>query len=107
MGSMVKGSVKEVDARGAVVELADGVDGYLRASDISKDRVDDASKVLSVGDEVEAKFVSIDRKARMLTLSIRAKEDDELQEALEEYQSAATGTTSLGDLLKEQMSKND
>jgi len=106
-GSMVKGSVKEVDARGAVIELADGVDGYLRASDLSKDRIDDATKVLSAGDEVEAKFVSIDRKARMLSLSIRAKEDDELQEALEEYQSSATGTTSLGDLLKEQMSKGD
>ncbi len=104
-GSMVKGVIKEVDARGAIIELGDGVDGYLRASDISKDRVEDASKILNAGDEIEAKFVSIDRKGRMLTLSIRAKEDDELQEALEEYQSAATGTTSLGDLLKEQMSK--
>jgi small subunit ribosomal protein S1 len=60
-GSVVKGKVKEVDARGAVIELVDGVDGYLRASDIKKERVEDATKELSVGDEIEAKFVSIDR----------------------------------------------
>ncbi len=104
-GSLVKGKVKEVDARGAVVELADGVEGYLRASEIRKERVDDASKVLSVGDEIEAKFISLDRKSRSLSLSIRAVEDDELAEALEEYHqtSGASGTTSLGELLKEQL----
>jgi small subunit ribosomal protein S1 len=104
-GTMVKGKVKEVDARGAVIELGEGVEGYLRASDISEERVEDASRVLSVGDEVEAKFISLDRKNRTLSLSIRAKEDAELAEALKEYkQSSATGgTTSLGDLLKEQL----
>jgi small subunit ribosomal protein S1 len=104
-GSMVNGVVKEVDARGAVIELVEGVEGYLRASDIKEERVDDATRELSVGDKVEAKFVSLDRKNRTLSLSIRAKEDAELAEALKEYkQSSATGgTTSLGDLLKEQL----
>jgi small subunit ribosomal protein S1 len=104
-GSLVSGKVKEVDAKGAVIDLGDGVDGYLRASEIRKERVEDASKEFSVGDVVEAKFISIDRKSRTLSLSIRAKDDAELAEALEEYQSsnAASGTTSLGDLLKEQL----
>jgi small subunit ribosomal protein S1 len=107
-GSTVKGIVKEVDARGAVIELDDGVEGYLRASELKKERVEDASKELSVGDEIEAKFTSLDRKSRSLSLSIKALEDDELQEALEEYQqsSKATGTTSLGELLKEQLDQN-
>ena len=107
-GSQVKGTVKEVDARGAVIELADGVEGYLRASDIKKERVEDASKVLSVGDEIEAKFISLDRKNRSLALSIRALEDDELADALEEYhsQNASSGTTSLGELLKEQLDQD-
>ena len=107
-GSLVTGKVKEVDAKGAVIDLGDGVDGYLRASEIRKERVEDASKEFSVGDEVEAKFISIDRKSRVLSLSIRAKDDAELAEALEEYQSsnAASGTTSLGDLLKEQLDQD-
>ncbi len=107
-GSLVTGKVKEVDAKGAVIDLGDGVDGYLRVSEIRKERVEDASKEFSVGDEVEAKFISIDRKSRTLSLSIRAKDDAELAEALEEYQSsnAASGTTSLGDLLKEQLDQD-
>ena len=107
-GSQVKGIVKEVDARGAVIELADGVEGYLRASDIKKERVEDASKEFSVGDEVEAKFISLDRKSRSLSLSIRALEDEELAEALEDYrsQNAASGTTSLGELLKAQLDQD-
>ena len=108
-GSLVSGKVKEVDARGVLVELADGVDGYLRVSDISKDRVEDASKLFSVGDDLEAKFFNIDRKNRVLSLSIKAKEDDELAEALEEYESSAesaTGST-LGDLLREQLDQKD
>jgi len=107
-GSQVKGVVKEVDARGAVIELADGVEGYLRVSDIKKERVEDASKELTVGDEIEAKFISLDRKNRTLSLSIRALEDDELAEALEDYksQNAASGTTSLGELLKAQLDQD-
>lgn len=107
-GSQVKGKVKEVDARGAVIELADGVEGYLRASDIRKERVEDATRELTVGDEIEAKFISLDRRNRSLTLSIRALEDEELAEALEEYhqQNASSGTTSLGELLKEQLDQD-
>ncbi len=104
-GSMVNGTVLSVDSNGATIEISDGVEGYLRASEISKDRVDDASKVLEVGQSVEAKFIGLDRKNRILNLSVRAKEDDDLAEALEEYQRASVGTTSLGDLIKEQMDK--
>lgn len=104
-GSVIKGKVKEVDARGAVIEMGDGVDGYLRASELKKERVEDATTVLSVGDEIEAKFIGLDRRSRVLTLSIRAMEEDQLQEVLEEYQNASAGTTSLGDLLKEQMDR--
>jgi len=107
-GSIVNGKVKEVDARGAVVELADGVDGYIKASDLAKERVEDATKLLSVGDDIEAKFVALDRKTRNLTLSIRAKDDDELTDALDQYQSRSGSTgTSLGDLLKEQLGNKD
>jgi small subunit ribosomal protein S1 len=104
-GSLVKGVVKEVDARGAVIELVEGVEGYLRASDIKEERVEDATRELSVGDEIEAKFISLDRKNRTLSLSVRAKEDAELAEALhdDKQSSASGGTTSLGDLLKEQL----
>ncbi len=106
-GSIINGTVKEVDAKGATVELADGVEGYVRVSDISKERIDDASQHLKVGDKVEAKFIGMDRKGRVLQLSIRAKDDDEMQQALEEYQSASGGTTKLGALLKEQMNKSE
>ena len=104
-GSLVKGTVKEVDVRGAVIELTEGVEGYLRAADIKDERVEDATRELSVGDEIEAKFVSLDRKNRTLSLSVRAKDDAELADALKEYKqtSASSGTTSLGDLLKEQL----
>ena len=107
-GSIVTGTVRSVDPRGAVVELADGVDGYIKASDLAKERVEDATKVVSEGDEIEAKFVALDRKTRNLTLSVRAKDDDELAEVIDQYQgrSGSTGT-SLGDLLKEQLAGKD
>jgi len=104
-GSIVNGTVREVDAKGATIDLAEGVEGYLRVSDISKDRIDDASTALKVGEKVEAKFIGMDRKSRLLQLSIRAKDEDELQSVLDEYQSASGGTTKLGALLKEQMNK--
>ncbi len=104
-GSIVNGTVKEVDARGATIDLGDGVEGYLRANDIAKERIEDATQHLKAGDKVEAKFIGMDRKGRTLQLSIRAKDDDELQSALEEYQSASGGTTKLGALLKEQLKK--
>ncbi len=82
-GSLVNGTVEEVDARGATIKLAEGVTGYIRVADISRDRVEDATTVLKVGDEVEAKFVNLDRKTRQLTLSIRAKDEAEEKEALD------------------------
>jgi len=107
-GSVVKGTVREVDAKGATVDLG-GVDGYLRASELSRDRVEDARTVLKPGEEVEAKFIGVDRKNRTILLSVKAKESDEEAEAVEDYQqrvsSAAAGSTSLGDLLKEQLEK--
>jgi len=106
-GSIINGTVKEVDAKGATIELGEGVEGYLRANDIAKERVDDATHHLKVGDQVEAKYTGMDRKGRVLQLSIRAKDEDELAQALEDYQSASPGTTKLGALLKEQMNKSE
>ncbi|MBD3635001.1 MAG: 30S ribosomal protein S1 [Methylophaga sp.] len=106
-GSIVKGTISAVDARGATVELAEGVEGYIRAADIARERIDDASKVLTVGEEVEAKFTGMSRKDRTLTLSIRAKDEKEEAEAVKEYSNVSSGNTTLGDLLKEQMDQKD
>jgi small subunit ribosomal protein S1 len=107
-GTNVTGKVTEVDARGATIELADGVEGYVRVADISRERTEDASKVLSVGDEIEAKFTGSSRKDRTLTLSIKAKDSQEETEALKEYSNVASdGATTLGDLLKAQMDQSD
>ncbi|HBZ8499147.1 30S ribosomal protein S1 [Klebsiella pneumoniae] len=81
-GAIVTGKVTAVDAKGATVELADGVEGYLRASEASRDRVEDATLVLSVGDEVEAKFTGVDRKNRVVSLSVRAKDEAEEKDAI-------------------------
>jgi len=102
-GSVVTGTVKEVDPRGATIELADGIEGYVRANDIAKERVEDATQHLKAGDSVEAKYIGLDRKGRTLQLSIRARDDAELAETLAEYQSASGGTTKLGALLREQL----
>jgi len=104
-GSIVNGTIKEVDAHGAVVELIEGVEAYLRVSELSRERVDDASTVLKVGDAVEAKFIGVDRKSRTINLSIKAKDVAEEAEVMQEYTGASTATTSLGDLLKDQLSK--
>ena len=108
-GAILTGTVREVDAKGAVIDLADGIEGYLSARDISKERVDDATQHLKVGEQVEAKFIGMDRKGRMLQLSIRAKDEDEMAETLSEYQNqhAERGTTKLGALLKEQLNKSE
>ncbi len=101
-GSIIKGTVKEVDAKGAVIDLGEGIEGHLRASELSRDRVEDARAVLKVGDEVEAKFIGMDRKGRTIALSIKAKEAHEEAEAVQNYTSNdAPSGTSLGDLLKE------
>ncbi len=103
-GSIVRGLVREVDAKGAIVDLGGGIDGYLRASELARDRVEDARAVLKVGDEVEAKFTAVDRKVRTIALSIKAKDMAEEQEAMQSYRSDSSTGTSLGDLLKEQIS---
>lgn len=82
-GTIVTGKVTAVDAKGATVELLEGVEGYLRASEASRDRVEDATLVLAVGDEVEAKFTGVDRKNRVINLSVRAKDEADEQEAIE------------------------
>ncbi len=104
-GTIVRGKVKEVDAKGALIALTEGVEGYLRASEITQERLDDARTVLNVGDEVDAKFVGVDRKNRSIMLSIKAKDSQEEAEAIEEYSRSSTGkgSTTLGDILKEQM----
>ncbi|MGK8250400.1 30S ribosomal protein S1 [Moraxella lacunata] len=104
-GAIVKGTVKEVDAKGAVIALADDVEGYLAAADIARERTEDASKVLNVGDEVEAKIVRADRKARNITLSIKAKDEADERQALKELSNAATENQpkTLGDIFADQL----
>jgi small subunit ribosomal protein S1 len=106
-GSIVHGTVREVDAKGAIIDLGNGVDGQLRASELSRDRVEDARLLLKVGDAVEAKFTNVDRKGRSISLSIKAKDIHEEQEAMQNYRTDSPTGTSLGDLLKEQISGQD
>ena len=106
--SIIKGQVREVDAKGAIIDLGGGVEGHLRASELSRDRVEDARTVLKVGDEVEAKFTNVDRKTRTIALSIKAKEIHEEAEAVQNYRTGETSSgTSLGDLLKEHIGGGD
>lgn len=107
-GSIVTGTVTSVDAKGANILLSDGVEGYLRATELSRDRVEDARTILKEGDTVEAKIINIDRKSRAISLSIKAKESEEEQDAMREL-NRAEGSTSptLGDLLKEQMDNKE
>ncbi len=104
-GTIVTGTVKEVDARAAIIDLGNGIEGQLRASDLSRDRVEDARTVLKVGQEIEARFTGVDRKTRTIALSIKAKEMHEEAEAVSSYRSeqGSSSGTSLGDLLKEQI----
>jgi len=107
-GSIVKGVVKDVDAKGAIIDLGNGVEGNLRASELSRDRVEDARAVLKIGDEVEAKFTGVDRKGRTIALSIKAKEAHDEAEAVQNYKTTeASSGTSLGDLLKEHIGGQD
>jgi small subunit ribosomal protein S1 len=105
-GSTVSGVVTEVTAKGAVIELADNVEGYLRASEISRDRIEDARTVLKEGEQVEAKITSIERKDRKLSLSIKVREMELEDEVTQEYtRDANVGGATLGDKLKEQLAK--
>jgi small subunit ribosomal protein S1 len=104
--TVVKGTVIEVDVRGATVDLGDGVTGSLRASELGRGRVEDARTMIKIGDEVEAKFTNVDRKNRSVALSIKAKEVHEEAEALSSYKSetaASSSGTTLGELLKEKL----
>jgi small subunit ribosomal protein S1 len=106
-GSIVRGTVTEVDAKGATVDV-DGLEAYLRASELSRERVEDARAVLKQGEEIEARFIGLDRKSRQISLSIKAKEAWEEAEAVQSYKKSDTSTgTSLGDLLKEQISSQE
>ncbi|MEZ5505203.1 MAG: 30S ribosomal protein S1 [Gammaproteobacteria bacterium] len=104
-GTVVKGTVKSVDAKGAVVDLGDGVEASLKASEISRDRVEDARNHLKEGDEVEARIISVDRKNRAIALSIKAKDAADEKEAiksLNQVQESAAPKT-IGDLIKQQL----
>ncbi|MEM7277848.1 MAG: 30S ribosomal protein S1 [Pseudomonadota bacterium] len=106
-GSIVKGEVTEVDARGAVIDLGDGIVGSLRASELQRTRVEDARTVLKVGEEIEARFMAVDRKSRAIALSVKAKEAHEEAEVVQNYKSEGAGSssgTTLGELLKEKIS---
>jgi small subunit ribosomal protein S1 len=106
-GSIVKGTITEVDAKGATVDVG-GLEGYLRASELSRERVEDARTLLKAGEEIEARFIGLDRKSRQISLSIKAKEVWEEAEAMQSYKKSDTTTgTSLGDLLKEQISSQE
>jgi len=108
-GALVKGTVKSVEAKGAVVALADEVEAYLPASEFAADRVEDLTTKLNEGDEVEAIILSVDRKNRSIKLSVKAKDRKEDQDALKSINAASAanaGTTSLGDLLKASLNKS-
>ncbi|BDX19503.1 MULTISPECIES: 30S ribosomal protein S1 [Halopseudomonas] len=105
-GSIITGTVKEVDAKGAVITLGDDIEGTLKASEISRDRIEDARNVLNVGDEVEAKIIGVDRKSRVISLSIKAKDVEDEKEAMQDLRKQemlAAGPTTIGDLIKQQM----
>ncbi|MCS5590963.1 MAG: 30S ribosomal protein S1 [Gammaproteobacteria bacterium] len=106
-GSIVKGIAVEVDARGAVIELAEGITGYLRVSEISQDRIEDASTVIKQGAELEVVITQIDRRTRKIALSIKAKDSVEEKAAMDDYnaQSSTSGSSTLGDLLKQAKDK--
>ncbi|MGO4305266.1 30S ribosomal protein S1 [Cupriavidus sp. RAF12] len=108
-GSLVTGVIKAVDPKGAVVQLADDVEGYLRASEISADRVEDARNVLKEGEQITALVVNVDRKSRNINLSIKAKDSAEQQEAMQKFQAdtGTAGTTNLGALLKAKLGQDN
>ena len=108
-GALVKGTVKTIDAKGAVIALDSEVEGYLRASEVSRDRVEDMRTVMKEGDEVEALIIGVDRKSRSISLSIKAKDAADETAAMRNLSTASdanvsAGTTSLGALLKAKLS---
>jgi len=110
-GAIVRGIVKEVDAKGAIITLADDIEATLKASEISRDRIEDARNVLKEGEEIEAKIISVDRKSRVINLSVKSKDVDDEKEAIKDLRkqepSESTGPTTIGDLLRAQMEKQN
>ena len=109
-GALVTGTVRSVDAKGATVDLGDGIEAYLRASEVARDRVEDARTHLKEGDTLKAMIINIDRKNRGINLSIKAKdvaEESEAMQKLASESSAATGSTNLGALLKAKLGAKD
>ncbi|MCC8998859.1 MAG: 30S ribosomal protein S1 [Candidatus Contendobacter sp.] len=106
-GCIIPGRIVSVDAKGAMVDLGNGVEGTLRASELSRERVDDARALLKEGDEVEAKFIGVDRKNRTITLSIKAKDMADEADVLQDYSRRSSTGATLGDIFKEQMSAPD
>ena len=112
-GSVVKGKVIEVSAKSITLELAEGVEGTIKATELARERVEDARNHVHEGDEIEAKIMTADRKTRAITLSVKAKETQEEAQAVKDFNknqsSAVSVNSSLGDLLKEKMkaSKSD
>ena len=105
--AIVKGKVIAVDQKVATIALADGIEGTLKASEMSRDRVEDLSAVLKVGDEVEAKITAVDRKNRAITLSVKAKDMKDEAEAVENLRQDAQAPKTIGDLIKAQMGGNE
>jgi small subunit ribosomal protein S1 len=105
----VKGIVSEVDSNKAVVQLEEGVEGFLRAQELARERVNDARRLLKEGDEIEAKVISVDRKKRIISLSIKALLSEEDEAAIQDYGSsqAEVSSATFGDLLKEQMENKE
>jgi len=106
-GAIVKGKVIAVDAKSVTVELADDITGTIRASELSDERVDDATTVVKEGDEIEAKIMNVDRKNRSITLSVKAKDAQDEADAIKKYSRTEGASTTLGDLLKEKMANKD
>ena len=109
-GAIVKGTVKEVDAKGAIITLADDIEATLKASEISRDRVEDARNVLKEGQEVEAKIISVDRKSRVIQLSVKSKDEVEEKEAIQSLKEAApevAADTTMAALLRQAMAKQN
>ncbi|SDS94556.1 SSU ribosomal protein S1P [Pseudomonas asplenii] len=109
-GAIVKGTVKEVDAKGAIIVLADDIEATLKASEISRDRVEDARNVLKEGEEVEAKIISVDRKSRVIQLSIKSKDVEDEKEAIQSLKAAPEGEaadTTMAALLRQAMAKQN
>jgi small subunit ribosomal protein S1 len=100
-GSLIKGVIKEVDAKGAVVTLADHVEGYIRASEIQRDRVEDARTLLKEGDTVDAKFIGVDKKSKSISLSIKAKDQEEEVSTIKEHTQQSAGSPTFADIFKQ------